>query len=274
MGKGLDALIPKKVVKTEESEDKQYFYLSVDKIRPGKYQPRREIDGSELQELSQSIKEKGFIQPIVVRKVEAGMYEIVAGGRRYSAAKILKINEIPVIVKDLNDKDTLVLAIAENLQRKNLNPIEEAEAFKRLMWEFEFSLEDIARFVGKDKTTIANSLRLLRLPEEIKEALRKGVISASQARTILGAQKKEDQQELFQMIVKEGLSVRAIENKVRKVSSGKKKHKDPFVHEAEDKLQKLLGTKVSVSHRKNNRGRIVIEYYNLEELERIMKRIK
>jgi ParB family chromosome partitioning protein len=161
----------------------------------------------------------------------------------------------------------------ENLQRKDLDPIEEAGAFKRLIDEFAFSLEDIAQFVGKDKTTVANSLRLLRLPAKIKEALRKGIISRSQARTILGAASAGAQEKLFQQIVKEGLSVREIEKKTRLVSR-KKRRIDPFVAEVEENLQKILGTKVKIFNRKNNRGRVVIEYYTLGDLERIIGRLK
>lgn len=271
LGKGLDALIPKRAVTVEV--DKDFTYLPLDRIKPGKYQPRREIEGRELEELSQSIKEKGLIQPIVVRKTEASEYEIVVGGRRYEAAKLLGHKEIPAIIRAIDDKDALIFAIVENLQRKELNPIEEADAFKRLMWEFEFSLEDIAKFVGKDKTTVANTLRLLRLPEEIKEAVRKGIITRSQARTILGAEKKEDQENLFQMILKKGLSVREIERRVKKVSPNRKKSVDPFAIEVEEKLQKFLGTKVSVFNKKNNRGKIVVEYYSLEDLQRIVERL-
>ncbi|MBU1122010.1 MAG: ParB/RepB/Spo0J family partition protein [Candidatus Omnitrophota bacterium] len=273
LGKGLDALIPKKTVAVESENEKEIMCLPLDMIKSGKYQPRREIGGNELDCLAQSIKEKGFIQPIVVRKIEAGQYEIVAGGRRFEAAKALRLKEIPVMVKSLDDCDTLIVAIVENLQRKELNPIEEADSFKRLMWEFEFSLEDIAKFVGKDKTTVANTLRLLRLPEEIKEAVRKGVLTRSQARTILGAEKKEDQENLFQMILKKGLSVREIEHSVKKISVKKKKSMDPFVIEVEEKLQKFLGTKVRVFNRKKNKGKVVVEYYSLEDLERIVDRL-
>jgi ParB family chromosome partitioning protein len=207
-----------------------------------------------------------------VRRIADDAYEIVAGGRRYQAAKSLGLNEIPTIVKDLDDKDTLVFAIIENLQRKDLNPMEEAEAFRRLTDEFEFTQDDIAKFVGKDKTTVANTLRLLKLPAKIKEALGKGLITRSQARTILGAQTEEDQERLFREILKGGLSVREIEKKVRSVSK-RKRTSDPFVLEVEERLQKILGTKVRVFNRRNNRGKIVVEYYTLEDLERIIKRL-
>lgn len=269
LGKGLDALIPKK---PDMVAAKDFIYVSLDKVKAGAYQPRQEIDERELKELSQSIKEKGVIQPIVIRKSGIEDYEIVAGGRRYQAAKLLGLREIPAIIKELDDKDTLIFAIVENLQRKDLNPIEEADAFMRLMEEFDFSQDDIARFVGKDKTTIVNTLRLLKLPNQIKLAVKKGILSRSQARTILGAQSIQEQEKIFDEIVNEKLSVREIERRVKKVSR-KKNSIDTFTLEAEEGLQKALGTKVRIFNKRNNRGRIVIEYYNLEDLDRIMKKI-
>ena len=270
LGKGLDALIPKKTV---AMLPKEFTYLPLEAIKPAPNQPRQEIDKKELEGLTQSIKEKGFIQPIVVRKIAGGGYEVVAGERRYQAAKSLGLKEIPTIVKDLNEKDAFILAIVENLQRQDLNPIEEAQALRRLMEEFEFSLEEVARFVGKDKTTVVNSLRLLKLPENIQQALKDGIITRTQARTILTAEKVQDQEKLFRQILKEGLSVRDIEKKARLVSS-KRKKSDPFIVEVEEKLQKKLGTKVKIYNRKNNKGRIVVEYYTLKDLERIIGRVK
>jgi len=270
LGRGLDALIPKK---TAAMLPREFTRLSLDKVKPATHQPRQEVSEKELRELTRSIKEKGFIQPIVVRGIDGGSYEIVAGERRYQAAKSLGLKEIPTIIKELNDKDAFVLAIVENLQRQDLNPIEEAEAFKRLIENFEFSLEDVAKFVGKDKTTIVNTLRLLKLPERIKEAVRKGMVTRTQARTILGVEKIQDQEKIFYQILKEGLSVREIESKVRLVSKKKKKI-DPFIIELEERLQKLLGTKVKVFNKRKNRGRIVVEYYTLEDLERIIKKLK
>ncbi|MDD5584070.1 MAG: ParB/RepB/Spo0J family partition protein, partial [Candidatus Omnitrophica bacterium] len=242
------------------------------KIQPSRYQPRKDMEPAELEELTRSIKEKGFIQPILVRKVGQDTYEIVAGGRRYQAAKSLGLNEIPTIIKELDDKDTFVCAIVENLQRKDLNPMEEAGAFQRLTDEFEFTQDDIAKFVGKDKTTIVNALRLFKLPQDIQEALRNGRISRSQARTLLAVENREEQALLFRQILNEKLSVREIENRVR-TASKKKRASDPFVTEVEEKLQKFLGTKVKISNKKNNRGKIVIEYYTLDDLERIVRRL-
>jgi len=270
LGKGLDALIPRKV---DHILSREFTYLPVKQIKPALFQPRQKMDNEELKELSQSIKEKGFLQPIVARKVGVDSYEVVAGERRYQAAKSLGLKEIPTIIKDIDDKEAFVLAMVENLQRKDLNPIEEASAFRRLIDEFSFSLEGIAKFVGKDKTTIANALRLLRLPVKIRKALEEGLISRTQARAILGVENSKKQDKLFQQILKEGLSVRDIEKKARVVSR-RKRAQDPFVQEVEQRLQKSLGTKVKIFNRRNNRGRVVIEYYTLKDLERIIKKIR
>jgi len=270
LGKGLDALIPKK---TAAIRPREFIYLPLNKVRPARQQPRQEIDEKELEELALSIKEKGFIQPIVVRLIKEGDYEVVAGERRYYAAKSLGLKEIPTLVKDLDDKNAFIIAIVENLQRKDLNPLEEAQAFKKLIDEFHFSLDDIGKFVSKDKTTVVNTLRLLKLPESIKRALREGIISRSQARTILSVEKYQEQEKLFHQILKGGLSVRDIEKKAR-AASRKKKTIDPFILQVEDQLQKVLGTKVKISNKKNNRGKIIVEYYNLKDLERIIGRLK
>jgi len=270
LGKGLDALIPKKI---GDVLPKEFTYLPINKINPAKNQPRQDLEKKELDELARSIKEQGFIQPIVVRKAAGGRYEIVAGERRYQASKFLGLKELPTIIKELDDKEAFILAIVENLQRKDLNPIEEAQALKHLVDEFDFSLEEVAQFVGKDKSTVVNSLRLLRLSPKIQQAVKEGVISRTQARAILGADKLQDQEKLFQQILNEKLSVREVEKKARLVSR-KKRAIDPFIVEMEEKIQKLLGTKVKVFNRRNNRGRIVIEYYNLDDLERVLARIK
>ena len=270
LGRGLDTLIPKK---TAAMLPREFMRLSLSKIRAAKKQPRQRVSDKELEELIQSIKEKGFIQPIVVRSIAGGEYEVVAGERRYQAAKSLGLKEIPTIIKEIDEKEAFIIAIVENLQRQDLNPIEEAQAFRRLINEFKFSLENVAKFVSKDKTTVVNTLRLLKLPDNIKDALQKGIITRTQARTILGVEKIQAQEKLFHQILKEGLSVREIEKKVR-LASPKKKVIDPFILEVEERLQKILGTKVKIFNKRNNRGRIVMEYYTLEDLERIIKRVK
>lgn len=270
LGKGLEALIPKR---PQEEFRREFTYLPLARIRLGKYQPRQEVDDKELKELSESIKEKGFIQPIVVRRIEEDKFEVVAGARRLQAAKLLGINKIPTLVKELDDKDTFMLAIVENLQRKDLNPLEEALAFKRLMEEFGLTQEEVGRFLNKDKSSIANTLRLLKLPPDIQAALRKGILTRTQARTILSLEKEQEQRKLFHQILQEGLSVRELERRVRKASAKRRKQQDPFVLDMEERLQRLLGTKVKVINKKNNRGKIIIEYFNLEDLERIAKKL-
>ena len=269
LGKGLDALIPQN--DSGWNEEEKFLFLAIEQIQPSSYQPRVEMDPKELKELSQSIKEKGIIQPIIVRKIRE-KYEIVAGHRRFYACKLLRLKELPVIVRNLSDQDTFLFAMIENLQRKDLNPIEEAQAFKRLNKEFSLNYEDIARFIGKDKTSVANSLRLLKLPGEVQEALKKGVITKTQARTILGLETPQQQKELFYEILKEDLSVREIEKKVRSVSS-RKKSKSTFVTDIEERFKKELGTNVSLFNKKNNSGKIVIVYYNLNDLERITEKV-
>jgi len=269
LGRGLEALIPKRPAGRTERE---FVYLPINSIKASKYQPRQGIDAKSLQELSESIKEKGFIQPIVARKLKDG-FEIVAGARRFQAAKLLGIKEIPTIIKELNDKDTFMLAIMENLQRKNLNPLEEALAFKRLMEEFGLTLEDVGKVLGKDKSSIANTLRLLKLPGEIQEALRRGIIARTQARTILALATEKEQIDIFHQMLKEGLSVRDLERRVKRASPKTKKPLDPFVVDMEEKLQKALGTKVKIIKKKGNQGKIIIEYYSANDLERITKKV-
>lgn len=267
LGKGLDALIPKKKV----SGGDQFIYLPVDKIEPNKFQPRKDMNQKDLAELTQSIKEKGFIQPILARDIKGEKYEVVAGGRRLEAAKLLGIKEIPAVVRDLDNKDSFIAAIVENLQRKNLNPIEEAQALARLKDEFNFSLDEIAKFISKDKTTVVNTIRLLKLPKKIKSALEENLINRSQARTILSFKSKIQQEKIFYKILHKGLTVRDVEKQAHKKNN--KVKIDPFVEEAEEKLQKILGTKVKITSSKNKKGKIILHYYNLNDFDRIIKRI-
>ena len=271
LGKGLEALIPKKI--EQRNSDNEFDNLPLLKIKLGKYQPRQKIEPAELKELSQSIKEKGFIQPIVVRKAEEGNFEVVAGARRFQVANLLGLSEIPALIKELDDKETFMIAIAENLQRKDLNPLEEALAFKRLMEEFGLSYEEIGNFLGKDKTSVINTVRLLKLPGDIRDALSRRLLTSTQARTILALENENDQRKLFGQILKEGLSVREIERRVRKSSPRARRPQDPFVNDIEEKFQRAIGTKVRINNRKNNCGKIIIEYYSLGDLERIIKHI-
>jgi ParB family chromosome partitioning protein len=267
LGKGLDALIPKKKI----SGGDQFVYLPIEKVDPNKFQPRKEMNQKDLAELTRSIKEKGFIQPILARDIKEGRFEVVAGGRRLEAAKLLGIKEIPAIVRDLDNKDSFIAAIVENLQRKNLNPLEEAQALQRLKDEFNFSLDEIAQFVSKDKTTVLNTMRLLKLPEKVKDALKKNLINRSQARTILSFKSKIQQEKIFYKILEKGLTVRDVEKQAFR--KNKKTKADPFIEEAEEQLQKKLGTKVKIASSTNKRGKIILHYYSLNDFERIIKRI-
>lgn len=269
LGKGLEALIPRTL--SIEVEERNLVYLPIETITPSAYQPRFEIGQKELEELARSIKEQGVIQPIVVRKVK-DKYEVVAGQRRYQACKSLGFKELPSIIRELNDQEAFLFALIENIQRKDLNPIEEAQAFQRLNEKFGLTYEDIARLVGKDKTSVANSLRLLKLPQEIQDALKKELITKTQARTILGLDSPQKQKELFYKILKEGLTVREIEERVRKRTK-RKKTESPFVIDMEERIKKYLGTRVDIMNKKNNSGKIVITYYNLNDLERITKKM-
>ncbi len=267
LGKGLDALIPKKKV----SGDEQFVYLPVDKVQPNQFQPRNHLNQKDLSELTLSIKEKGFIQPILARPIGGDAYEVVAGGRRLEAAKLLGRKEIPAVIRDLDNKDAFISALVENLQRKDLNPLEEAQALERLRSEFNFSLDEIAQFLSKDKATVANTIRLLKLPEKIKKALKERLINRSQARTILSFKSKPQQEKIFYKILQKGLTVRDVEKQAAKRSQ--KRRVDPFVLEAEEKLQARLGTKVRITQSKSKKGKIIIQYYSLDDFERIIKKI-
>jgi len=268
LGKGLEALIPKKKVL---GNGENFIHLSVNKVQPNQFQPRKQFNQKDLSELTQSIKEQGFIQPILARCVGDDVYEVVAGGRRLEAAKLLGRKEIPAIIKDLDNKDSFIAAIVENLQRTNLSPIEEAEALERLREEFNFSLDEIAKLLGKDKTTVLNTIRLLKLPAKIKKALEEKLINRSQARTILSFKSQAQQEKIFYKILQKGLTVRDVEKKAAKTAKNTKT--DFFVLEAEEKLQKLLGTKVNIVYTKKKKGKIVIQYYSLGDFERIMRKI-
>lgn len=268
LGRGLGALIPQ--------EEKEVRMCPVEDLRPGRFQPRRAFDDERLEELTQSIKEKGIIQPLLVRRIE-GSYEIVAGERRWRAALRAGLKEVPVQVIKVNDRESLELALVENLQREDLNPIEEAEGYKRLIEEFGYSHEEVATRVGKDRATISNALRLLRLPQEIKEEVVKGKISAGHARALLSLGSPALQIEACRKVVKGALSVRETERLVKNLGRGKEREdgssKPSEIAALEEELKRLLGTKVEIKIG-SRKGRISIEFYSLDELERILEVLK
>ena len=251
--------------------------IKLAEIKENSLQPRSVYDDNKLSDLILSIKEKGVLQPILVRSRDNG-YEVIAGERRLRAARALGMEEVPVIVKSVNDGEALVLALVENIQREDLNAIEEARAFNRLILEFNFTQEKIAQSVGKDRSTVSNILRLLKLPKEIQESVFDGRISEGHARALLGVENAHEQKKIFEETVTKSLSVRELENMIRFSGDhrrGKRKFhaKDSYLIALEEDLQKALGTKVRILAQKK-RGKIVVEYYSPDDLERIRGIIK
>ena len=281
LGKGLSALIPPKEVATatKEAVDNKDVILeiAVSEIHPNKYQPRIDFNQEKLNELVESIREKGIIQPVLVRKAGAG-YELIAGERRWRAAKSLGLEKVPAIVKDVEDLDMLELSLIENIQREDLNPMEEAESLQKFITDFNFTQERIAKVIGKDRSTVANILRLLGLPKKAQEFLSKNIITMGHAKAILSLPNEMEQMRVCTLVAKKGLSVRQTEelaaSRIKEVP-GKAKElpkKEPAIADIEEKLQHSLGTRVKIAHGKK-RGVIKIEYYSYDDLSRIVKKI-
>jgi len=278
LGRGLNALISNSDTKLIEGENSQVKKIDLKLIEPNPYQPRKIFNQEELDELTQSIKEHGLIQPIIVRKAESDSgYQIVAGERRYRASKSLKLKEIEAIITDIDEQQMMEIALIENLQRKDLNPIEEAEAYQQLIDTFNLVQAQLAKRVGKSRSSIANSLRLLKLPDEIKEYVSRGTLAMGHARALLAIEDIDLQKEVAQEIIDKELSVRETEKLIKwlksKSSQPKKKNttkKDPNVTIVEEKLRGILGTKVAIQSGKK-KGKIVIEYYSNDDLSRIIE---
>ncbi|MCK9430740.1 MAG: ParB/RepB/Spo0J family partition protein [Candidatus Omnitrophica bacterium] len=277
LGKGLGALIPEQVVEGGVHRE-EIVYVQTGQIKPNPFQPREDFDQASIEELAQSIKEKGVIQPLLVRR-RGDNYELIAGERRFRATNILGLKEIPVIVREVSDQDSLELALIENIQREGLNPIEEAHAYQHLMDKFKVTQEKISEVLGKARVTITNTLRLLKLPHEIQEEMKKGRISFAHGRALLEIEDANHQRKLVQDIISKGLSVRELESLIkssrpklikRKIGQGQR---EPLVAILEEQLQHALATKVRISKRKK-RGHINIEFYSQEDLERIVNVIK
>jgi len=274
LGKGLGALLPD----IEKEDRKNFFYCGIEEIAPSRYQPRKGFNEKKLTELAESIKEKGIIEPLIVRKTDGG-YELIVGERRWRAAQSAGIKEVPVIVRDVTTREALELALVENLQREDLNPLEEAEAYKRLMEEFKYTQEDLAKRIGKDRTTVANAVRLLKLPQEIKASLADETISSGHARALLGVENPEEQTMACMKVIKRGLSVRETERLVKRSNLQKSREDRASKSTGEDELhlgyleetlRKFLGTQVRIP-KKGKRGKIEIEFYSKEDLERIIE---
>ncbi len=276
LGRGLETLIPESARPLLEKEEK-IVNLDIAQIKPSTFQPRANFNPQHLKELMDSIREKGVVQPVLVRPSESG-YELIAGERRFRAVKNLGYTKIPVIIKAVNNEEALELSLIENIQRQDLNAIEEAHAYQRLGQEFHLTQEQIAQAVGKDRVTITNTLRLLKLPQKIQDYLIRGELTAGHARAILALATEEEQLKFCQRIISQGLSVREAENLTKKetlVKSHKRKllAKDHHLAALEEELQRVLGTKVRIHH-KQKRGIIVIDYYSHADLERILHILK
>lgn len=289
LGKGLDSLIPPskpaeskketpaKTVKKEETPVKDGALLvKISLVEPNREQPRKQFDEDSLVELSESVKQYGILQPLLVSD-KKDYYEIIAGERRWRAAKLAGLKEIPVIVKDYSDREVVEISLIENIQRENLNPIEEAQAYRRLLEEFHLKQDEIAERVSKSRTAVTNSMRLLKLAPKVQEMLMDEMLSAGHARAILGIEDQELQVTVANRVFDEKLSVRETEKLIKSLLKPKKKP-EPAVSTAEDaayeqleeKLKGWLGTKVSIARKKNHKGKIEIEYYSQDELERLV----
>ncbi len=277
LGRGLDALIPD--TESFENSSKEYFQCDIELIRPNRFQPRLLFPEDELEELSSSIKKQGIIQPLLVKKNNSG-YELITGERRLRAAKMAGLNRVPVIIKSISDSEMLEMSIVENIQRENLNPIEEAEAYNRLATEFNLTQDQVARRVGKSRPAVANFLRLLQLPEQIKASIMDGTLSMGHARALLGAETSAQQRAVWQVVVSKGLSVRETENLVKRLKSKKKTPKNSppssekiYLSDLADELSLQFGSKVQIK-RNGQKGKVEIQFYNDDDLDRLISILK
>lgn len=291
LGKGLDSLITDKVgtgkaissrktVEKKEVNPADGILVNINKVEPNRDQPRKNFDEDALLELAESIKQFGVLQPLIVQEKD-GYYEIIAGERRWRAAKMANLKEIPVIIKKLTEQEIVEISLIENIQRENLNPIEEAIAYKRLLTEFNLKQDEVAERVSKSRTAVTNSMRLLKLNEKVQQMVIDDMISTGHARALLGITNIEKQYIVAQKIFDEKLSVRETEKLVKKIQQEKENKNtekvskiDPkleiICHDLEEKMKGILGTKVAINQKDNKKGKIEIEYYSMDELDRIM----
>lgn len=272
LGKGLEALF---VDNTNATENEERITIRISEITPNKEQPRKDFSLAALEQLAESIREHGVIQPIILRPLASGGYQIVAGERRYRASRMAGLTELPAVVRDLSDVQTMEIALIENLQREDLNPIEEALGYRQLMEEFGMTQDQVAKRVGKSRPVISNSLRLLNLPDAVLQQVREGSISAGHARALLSFDEEQKAIELADRIIKQHLSVRDVEKLVAKPKSASKtglNSRDHFYDEVELALTEELGRAVTVQE-KGNRGSISIEFYGKEDLQELVKSV-
>lgn len=291
LGKGLDSLIPEKAktpsVQKSERDDaekieshKEAIMVDIQKVEPNHKQPRKNFDEDALLELSESIKQFGILQPLLVQD-QKEYYEIIAGERRWRAAKMAKIKEVPVIIKKLTDQEIVEISLIENIQREDLNPIEEAIAYKRLLEEFHLKQDEVAERVSKSRTAVTNSMRLLKLSDRVQQMIIDDMLTTGHARALIGIEDEEKQYALAQKIFDDKLSVRETEKLIKKIQNekgdapAKEKQMDSqmeiIYQNLEEKMKHIFGTKVAIHKKDAKKGRIEIEYYSLEELDRIME---
>lgn len=288
LGKGLDSLIPSKPVEDKKSDsgatiEDSKVMVDIDKVEPNAEQPRKAFDEDALMELSDSIKQHGVLSPLWVHEIKNGKetyYEIIAGERRWRAAKKAGLKEVPVIVMDLTEQEIVEISLIENIQREDLNPIEEALAYKKLLDEFHLKQDEVAERVSKSRTAVTNSMRLLKLDDRVQQMVIDEMISTGHARAILAINDKEKQYDFAQRVFDEKLSVRDVEKEVKKLTSEKSEQKkeeskiDPkleaIYNDLQEQMKKILGTKVSIIPKDNKKGKVEIEYYNQDELDRIV----
>lgn len=278
LGRGLDSLIPTGVIDNGNQQTSEKvapdMYVKITKVEPNREQPRKNFDEDALQELADSIKQFGVISPILVQD-RKDYYQIIAGERRWRAAKIAGLKEVPVIIRDYTEQEIEEISLIENLQRKDLNPIEEAQAYKRLMENYSLKQDELAERVSKSRTAITNTMRLLKLSEKVQEMLISEMISSGHARALLAIDDHEQQYTLAQQAFDQGLSVRDVEKLVKKINEPKKEKikaekQSAIYHDIEEKLKSAIGTKVSIISKNENSGKLEIEYYSKEDLQRIM----
>ena len=291
LGKGLDSLIPTNVMmesevkhatvstaSSPEEEKDGTLMVKLSKVEPNREQPRKNFDEDSLQELAESLKQFGMLQPILVQN-RGDYYEIIAGERRWRAAKIAGLKEVPGIVRELTDQEIVEISLIENIQREDLNPIEEAQAYKRLLTEFHLKQDEVAERVSKSRTAVTNSMRLLKLCDEVQKMVVDDMISTGHARALISIEDPEEQYLIAQKIFDEKLSVREVEKLVKDLHKPPKPPKEEnktlqaIYQEISERLKQSLSTKVSVSAKQNGAGKIEIEFYNHEDLERLLERI-
>jgi ParB family chromosome partitioning protein len=283
LGRGLDALLGGASVtsleeQAQKADSREFQYLPLDLIQRGKYQPRRDMDPAALEELAQSIKAQGVMQPIVVRPIANGRFEIIAGERRWRATQLAGLDSIPAMVREVPDQAAIAMALIENIQREDLNPIEEAVALQRLQQEFQLTQQQVAEAVGKSRVTITNLLRLIALPEEVKILLSHGDLEMGHARALLGLQSAQ-QVEGARHVVARGLTVRQTEALVRQWLNTQEQpvaesKVDPDISRLEQRLAEKLGAAVQIKHGQKGRGQLVIKYSSLDELQGVLAHIR